>query len=145
LISAVATRLGTMYASRLTQTPGMGSVNIGSLRTGLSGTKLHNAGNLKLQEQQLEQRMRSLSSVLTRQHIPAAVHLTRSKDSNLPVLDIGSCPYPTLRDDPGDRSLCKMEEEMLSVALGTPVRLTSCQLDGDHCCQFSPGAVGSSK
>ena len=137
LISAVAKRLGTMYASRLSA--------CGSSQSGSPGTAgLASAGQWPDQPS-LEQRMRSLSSVLTRQQIPAGVHLARFEDSSLPVLDIGACPYPTLRDNPSDRSLCKMEEEMLSIALGTPVHLTSCQLDGGHCCQFSPSTVASMK
>jgi len=125
LISAVAKRLGTMYASRLFAC-------------------VSSAGQWPDQPS-LEQRMRSLSSLLTRQQIPAGVHVARFENLSLPVLDIGACPYPTLRDNPSDRSLCKMEEEMLSVALGTPVHLTSCQLDGGHCCQFSPSTVASMK
>lgn len=120
LVSAIARRLGKMYAGRL-EAPG---------KTQISGVFL-------------EQRMRSLSEVLLRHQISAAVHIAGPKSAKLPVLDIGSCPYPTLRDDPADRSLCKMEEEMLSEALGAPVHLTSCRLDGDHCCQFTAVAVGA--
>lgn len=134
LISAVAKRLGTMYAARLAGSPQANNfAPVGQWPDEPSD------------DPSLEQRMRSLSSVLIRQQIPAGVHLARFKNATLPVLDIGACPYPTLRDNPSDRSLCKMEEEMLSIALGTPVHLTSCQLDGGHCCQFSPSTVGPSK
>jgi len=120
LVSAIAQRLGKIYASRLCD-----------------------RDPLTMGDSLLEDRMRSLSQVLSQSQIKAEVHLDRTKAATLPVLDIGSCPYPTLRDDPQDRSLCKMEEEMLSEALGSRVHLTSCRLDGDHCCQFTPVAVGA--
>ncbi len=122
LISAIARRLGKMYAARLVFSE-------------------HDHG--KSSDVILEERMRSLSDLLSRNQISAGVHLSGLQSAKLPVLDIGACPYPTLRDHPEDRSLCKMEEEMLSEALGATVHLTSCRLDGDHCCQFTPVAVGS--
>lgn len=128
LISAIARRLGQMYAARLK-----------SVETSSSGTANPQVST------SLEDRMRSLTTVLTRNQIRAGVHMSGPRAQMLPVLDIGACPYPTLRDDPNDRSLCKMEEEMLSEALGSPVQLTSCRLDGDHCCQFSPVTVGTTK
>jgi predicted ArsR family transcriptional regulator len=124
LISAIARRLGKMYAARLAENN-------------------HGDSEDDVGQRPLEQRMRSLSRILLRNQISAGVHVTGSKSALLPVLDIGACPYPTLRDTPHDRSLCKMEEEMLSEALGEPVHLTSCKLDGDHCCQFTPVTVGS--
>jgi predicted ArsR family transcriptional regulator len=33
--------------------------------------------------------------------------------------------------------MCRLEEQMISEALGQPVHLSSCRLDGDACCQFS--------
>lgn len=58
----------------------------------------------------------------------------------LPVLDIEVCPYPTLSDADPERTMCRLEEEMLSEALGKPVHLAQCRLDGDDCCQFTPVA-----
>jgi predicted ArsR family transcriptional regulator len=131
LISSIARRLGRMYAERL-----------GHRVSGGGGASESDANATS---RSLEDRMRSLSLVLSRHQIQAGVHVAASKAAMLPVLDIGACPYPTLRDNPSDRSLCKMEEEMFSEALGAPVHLTSCRLDGDHCCQFSPVAVESTK
>ena len=125
LISAIARRLGRMYAIRLQRKES----NLAALGS----------------NDWLEQRMRSLAEALSRNQISAEVSLIGAKSSRLPVLGICSCPYPTLRDTPEDRSLCKMEEEMLSEALGSPVHLTSCRLDGDHSCQFTPIAVGTGK
>lgn len=122
LISAIARRLGRMYAARFQQ---------------------HAAAECLVQsDAMLEQRMRSLSDALTRNQINAEVHMLGPQAARLPVLDICACPYPTLRDTPEDRSLCKMEEEMLSEALGSQVHLTSCRLDGDQCCQFTPVETG---
>ncbi|MEM9364409.1 MAG: ArsR family transcriptional regulator [Planctomycetota bacterium] len=84
-------------------------------------------------------RMRQLTSVLQQHEIPAAM----DNESGLPVLDIGSCPYPSLTDTSDDRSMCRLEEQMLSEALGQPVHLSSCRLDGDHCCQFTTQDAGS--
>lgn len=125
LISAIARRLGRMYAARF--------------------EKIGEADSTPRTEAMLEQRMRSLSDALVRNQIRSEVHMAGPLLSKLPVLDICVCPYPTLRDTPEDRSLCKMEEEMLSEALGSPVHLTSCRLDGDQCCQFTPVTAGETK
>ena len=63
-----------------------------------------------------------------------------SIEGELPVVDMGSCPFPTLTDLSEDRSMCRLEERMISEAVGQPMRLSSCRLDGDSCCQFS--AIG---
>jgi len=87
----------------------------------------------------LQSRMEALSEILTQQRIPNGVTREGSEDG-LPVLDMNSCPYPNLTDDSEQRAMCHLEEEMLSEALGQPVHLTSCRLDGDACCQFAPAA-----
>ena len=81
----------------------------------------------------LHNRMQSLSALMSTQQIAASV----SCCSDLPVLDMNACPYPSLTADANDRAMCKLEEQMLSEALGSPVHLSSCRLDGDACCQFS--------
>tara|TARA_R110002049_G_scaffold2750_2_gene21782 strand:- start:666597 stop:667229 length:633 start_codon:yes stop_codon:yes gene_type:complete len=109
LISSIASRLGRQFAAQLDDVSDAGSDSF-------------------------ESRMRQLSSMLAdRQINTEVVHA-----GNLPVLDIGSCPYPTLTDTSDDRVMCRLEEQMLSEALGQPVELSSCRLDGDACCQFSP-------
>ncbi|WP_246146716.1 helix-turn-helix transcriptional regulator [Rubripirellula lacrimiformis] len=85
----------------------------------------------------LESRITRLSEVMTARHMVTVVTQT----GELPVLDIGACPYPSLTGTTDDRAMCRLEEEMISEALGTPVHLSSCRLDGDSCCQFS--AAGS--
>jgi len=110
LLAGIARRLGTVYKQQLT------------------------AGHDDASS--LELRMRELSKLMTGNRIPNDV--SRQGLAALPVLGITACPYPELTDESEQRSMCHLEEEMLSEALGRPVELTSCRLDGDHCCQFSP-------
>ena len=83
----------------------------------------------------LADRMQKLVGLLSNRQVDGCV----SQDGALPVLDIGLCPYPSLASASEDREMCRMEEQMLSEALGKPVHLSSCRLDGDACCQFSAG------
>lgn len=78
-------------------------------------------------------RMQELSEMMSARHIESEV----SNSGPLPVLDIGACPYPSLTDASDVRAMCRLEEQMISEALGQPVHLSSCRLDGDNCCQFS--------
>jgi len=89
------------------------------------------------------QRMRQLTTMLRAREIPAAVH----QQGDLPVLDIEACPYPNLTDVSDDRAMCRLEEQMLSEALGEDVHLNRCRLDGDTSCQFvtSSSATGLSE
>lgn len=80
-----------------------------------------------------ESRMHRLSEMFTAQRMETEV----THQGELPVLDIGSCPYPSLTDNSDERAMCRLEEQMISEALGQPVHLSSCRLDGDSCCQFS--------
>jgi predicted ArsR family transcriptional regulator len=82
----------------------------------------------------LEDRMRVLSQLLSTRRVSSDV----VSAGDLPVLDINACPYPTLVDGSQDHSMCHLEEQVLSEALGKPVHLSQCRLDGDACCQFSP-------
>lgn len=85
----------------------------------------------------LEERMRVLSRLLSTRRVSSDVISAGA----LPVLDINACPYPTLADDSEDHSMCHLEEQVLSEALGKPVHLSQCRLDGDAYCQFSPSDV----
>lgn len=82
----------------------------------------------------LEERMRVLSRLLTERRVASDV----VSEGDLPVLDINACPYPTLADGSVDHSMCRLEEKVLSEALGKAVHLSQCRLDGDSCCQFAP-------
>jgi len=81
----------------------------------------------------LKARIEKLSEMMSARHMATEV----SHSGQLPVLDIGVCPYPSLTDASDDRAMCRLEEQMISEALGTPVELSSCRLDGDSCCQFT--------
>ena len=82
----------------------------------------------------LAARMKSLTQVLAGHRIPADV-LT---SGNLPVIGFSVCPHPDLANEAERKAMCRLEEEMLSEALGSEVHLKSCRLDGDQCCQFAP-------
>jgi predicted ArsR family transcriptional regulator len=82
----------------------------------------------------LEERMRVLSQLLSSRRVSSDV----VSAGELPVLDISACPYPTLVEEAGDHPMCRLEEMVLSEALGKPVQLSQCRLDGDSCCQFAP-------
>lgn len=88
----------------------------------------------------LDDRMRHLVGMLAERRIATRVVFDDQPVASLPVLDVPACPYPALRDATEDRSMCQLETEMLSEALGRPIRLSSCLLDGDPVCRFVPAA-----
>lgn len=92
-------------------------------------------------------RIRRLQSALTGRKIDVrtatgngvqSVVTIGSTGGGLPVLDIDACPYPSLSTADEDRSMCRLEQQMLSEALGRPVQLSHCRLDGDRQCRFEP-------
>ncbi len=89
--------------------------------------------SLPASEDSLKNRLQRLSEMMTARHMESEVSL----DGELPVLDMNVCPFPSLTDASSDRAMCRLEEQMISEAIGTPVHLSSCRLDGDPCCQFS--------
>jgi predicted ArsR family transcriptional regulator len=92
---------------------------------------------------ELAERMRKVGHSLAKRRIVTRVELASDGGRlDLPVLDLPSCPYPALRDATHDRLMCELERRMLSEAIGNPVELSSCVLDGDPVCRFTP-AVGS--
>jgi predicted ArsR family transcriptional regulator len=88
----------------------------------------------------LDGRMRHLVDLLAERRIATRVVFEGLPVVGLPVLDVPACPYPALRDATEDRSMCQLETAMLSEALGQPIRLSSCLLDGDPVCRFVPAA-----
>ncbi len=112
LLSAVGERLGRQYADLLSRGDSEGA-------------------------EHLAERFERLSELLSQRQVESGV----SRWGDLPVLDVGSCPYPSMTEASGDRAMCKLEEKMFSEALGQPVHLSSCRLDGDACCQFAPVAA----
>jgi predicted ArsR family transcriptional regulator len=87
-----------------------------------------------LPDASIEERIRMLAGVLCTRKVPASF----SCEKDLPVLEVHACPYPGLVDEGDDRSVCQLEQEALSQALGQEVHLSKCRLDGHGCCQFSP-------
>lgn len=115
IVEGVANRLGKQFASKIAMACGEGDSATNAPR--------------------FEQRIRHLAGVLSGEEIES--HVRIPEGAQLPVLDIATCPYPSLTDASDDRTMCRLEEKMISEALGTPVELSSCRLDGDSCCQFS--------
>ena len=81
----------------------------------------------------LTERVQQLSQLMAARHVSVEV----SDAGELPVLDICTCPYPSLTDSSDRRAMCQLEEQMISTALGQDVQLSSCCLDGDSHCQFT--------
>lgn len=113
LLSGVARRLGSKYRQQVEQA---------------------------VSDDSLAARMKSLSQVLAGHRIPADVS---TSVGNLPIIGFSVCPHPDLADQAERKAMCRLEEEMLSEALGSEIQLKSCRLDGDHCCQFAPAKVDS--
>ncbi|MFG0263728.1 MAG: helix-turn-helix transcriptional regulator [Rhodopirellula sp. JB055] len=131
LISAIASRLGRQFAAAL-QSDADGLMDHDKNKPACS-CQTNDGDEVSFQE-----RMQRLTSMLQTKEISASlIEATSQTDGVLPVLDIEACPYPSLTAAAGDRSMCRLEEQMLSEALGEDVHLSSCRMDGDSCCQFS--------
>ena len=76
--------------------------------------------------------MQSLVSLMGERKVPFEV--TQTEGSQLPVLTVLACPYPTLAEQ--DRTVCSMEKMLFSEVLGEGLRLSSCRLDGASHCTF---------
>jgi predicted ArsR family transcriptional regulator len=82
----------------------------------------------------LASRLGAMAAVLGQKKVLANVN----ESGDLPVLHVHACPYPELSEKGGNRQLCEMEQEMLSEAIGQPVQLDCCRMDGHDHCQFRP-------
>jgi predicted ArsR family transcriptional regulator len=82
----------------------------------------------------LSERMGAMALALGQRKVPALV----DEAGLLPILQVYACPYPELSEQEGNRQMCEMEQEMLSEAIGQPVQLDCCRLDGHNHCQFRP-------
>ncbi len=87
-----------------------------------------------LPEGSLEERMKSLAGLMAARRIPASF----ISIEGLPILSVHACPYPDLTGRDSDRSLCDLEQQVLSEAIGQPLELSCCRLDGHGTCQFKP-------
>lgn len=106
------------------------------------------SGTVGTNSETLEARMKSVARLFRDRKIPFEVRVGKSLSADgtvssdpqqLPMLEAQACPYPTLAEQ--DRGICSMEKMMFSELLGTPVKLSSCRLDGDACCTFQPTSV----
>lgn len=120
ILSGVARRLGRGYAASIAAGDETGELPLG-------------------------ERMQRLGEALAAQQIEAQCEAgetlagaSQSAAGELPLLAICDCPHPLLRDATPDRTLCHLEAEIFSEALGLPVELADCVLDGDVSCQFVP-------
>ncbi len=82
----------------------------------------------------LTQRMQAVAAAFGQRRVPAGLNDL----DHLPILQVHACPYPELAQQSEDRSLCEMEQEMISEAIGESVQLDCCRLDGHAMCQFRP-------
>ncbi len=82
----------------------------------------------------ITQRFEAMATALGQRKVPAEVN----GDGFMPVLQVHACPYPELSQQEGSRQMCELEQEMLSEAIGQPVHLDCCRLDGHNLCQFRP-------
>ena len=57
------------------------------------------------------------------------------EDDNQLVLHKRNCPFVSMLDK--NRSVCHVDQEMMSRVVGLPVRRTTCRHDGDPCCTFA--------
>ena len=87
-----------------------------------------------LPEGSIHERMKSLAGLMAARRIPASF----VNVDGLPVLSVHACPYPDLTSRDVDRSLCHLEQQVLSEAVGQPLELSCCKLDGHGSCQFKP-------
>lgn len=106
-------------------------------------------GRAHVQGATLAERMESLAVLMQNRDIPFEAQLREEPQSSaevdrqagagdrLPVLTALACPYPDLAAQ--DRAVCAVEKMALSEALGAPLRLTACRLDGASCCTFEAG------
>jgi predicted ArsR family transcriptional regulator len=81
----------------------------------------------------LPDRMEQVADLLRERKIPCRTDRT----SELPVLTVQACPFPDLAAV-DRRSACELEKEVLSQAIGSPLELSCCRLDGHGQCQFRP-------
>jgi predicted ArsR family transcriptional regulator len=78
-------------------------------------------------------RLAEMASLLRDRKIPCDTDRT----TELPILTVHACPFPDLAAV-DRRSACELEKEVLSQAVGKPLELSCCRLDGHATCQFRP-------
>ncbi len=87
------------------------------------------------------ERMDAMAKLLTQRKVPTQFD-NRSPGSatQLPVITVHACPFPDLAAV-NRRSACELEQAVFSEAVGAPMELSCCRLDGHDSCQFRPATV----
>lgn len=151
ILAGIARRLGQALASEASAAVEQSSQSANSPTPAVPTRRQRRlpTGILPTTNSGLAERMRVIGDSLAKRRIATRISFYPENQLGhpenplgLPVLDLPSCPYPALRDATHDRSMCELERRMLSEALGGPVQLSSCVLDGDAVCRFTPGAAG---
>lgn len=78
------------------------------------------------------ERLRQMSQLLAEEG--DLVDINKDSDGRL-VINKRSCGFFSMFEE--SRSVCSVDEEMISRVVGAPVRRTACRHDGDPCCQFA--------
>jgi predicted ArsR family transcriptional regulator len=80
-----------------------------------------------------DERLRDLAKALVARRIIADVEVS----GPLPVLELHTCPYPDLATGSERGEMCRLEEQAFSAAVGRPMHLASCRMEGESCCRFT--------
>ncbi len=94
--------------------------------------KMGHMYNQLLPKGSLAERIFAMVQVLNERNVPTRV----AQLGNLPVIEVQACPFPDLMDDTQNRSICELEQQVFSEAIGQPLELSCCRLDGHQSCQY---------
>lgn len=95
--------------------------------------RLTRAYGARVNGDSLDTRLEQVREVFAERRVPMEIEAHASGRQ----LTVVNCPYPELAER--DRGVCAMEKMLLSELLETPMRLSTCRLDGHACCQFETG------
>jgi predicted ArsR family transcriptional regulator len=85
----------------------------------------------KITVEKPQERLEQLVRLLTEEG--GLIDAQETREGQL-VLYKRSCPFISMVDE--RRSVCYIDQEMLSAIVGCPVRQTACRHEGDPCCAF---------
>jgi len=89
-----------------------------------------------LPESSISDRMDAMAKLLSGRKIPTRFDGRSGNASiELPILTVQACPFPDLVAV-NRRSACELEQAVFSEAVGAPMELSCCRLDGHDSCQF---------
>jgi len=103
--------------------------------------RMGQAYSLLLPESSTSDRMDAMAKLLTQRKIPTQfASQTPGSAIQLPIMTVHACPFPDLAAV-NRRSACELEQAVFSEAVGAPMELSCCRLDGHDSCQFRPATV----